>query len=205
MVLEVSSEQPRSHFYIYAYRVLLPLLLLLLCVLLYRCCCCNSSAADSCCCSLSCAGWPNLVLVHWIWPQCFLSPHLNANLFLVYPLAVLYRIYGRDFPTFSAIAGTRGTKTGVSPLRQSPLCIRHSTSCERCDMMLHYLTWCEGMLLRYYCHTNHTHKKMVKKRLLSCVYDIKYKKQQKWYEIRSIRGITEQEPRNKMRNEIYIR
>ena len=35
------------------------------------------------------------------------------------------------------------------------------------------------------------------------MYDMKYKKQQKWYEIRNERGITEQEPRNKMRNEIY--
>lgn len=35
------------------------------------------------------------------------------------------------------------------------------------------------------------------------MYDIKYKKQQKWYEIRNIWGITEQEPRHNMRDEIF--
>ena len=54
--------------YLYPFGVLLlpPSLLLLLCVLLYCCCCCISSGVGYCCCSSSCAGWPNLVLVHLI-------------------------------------------------------------------------------------------------------------------------------------------
>ena len=35
----------------------------------------------------------------------------------------------------------------------------YNIPCEGCDVMLHHLSWCEGVTLRYDCHTNHSHKK----------------------------------------------
>ena len=66
-----------------------------------------------------------------------------------------------------------------------------------CDASLFDLIWryAPSALMS---HKSITPKNGGKKRSLSYVYDIKYKKQ-KLYEIRNIRGITEQEPRHKMR------
>ena len=65
-------------------------------VLLYCCWFCSSSiaAASSCCCLSSFAGWQNLLLVHWIWFQCFV-------LFIQtrFTPSQYYRIYGLDLPT----------------------------------------------------------------------------------------------------------
>ena len=43
----------------------------------------------------------------------------KRDIFLMYPLAVLCRIYGLDLPTSSVITGMRGAKVGVNPPRRS--------------------------------------------------------------------------------------
>ena len=78
---------------------------------------CCSSDAVSYCCSSSCAGWPNLVLVYWIWSQCFLSLHSNAIFFLPTPWQYCVA-FSLDWPTSSVIAGMRGAKAGVNPPRR---------------------------------------------------------------------------------------
>ena len=106
-------------------------------------------SAASCCCSSSYAGWPNLLLVHWIWSQCFLSLHSNAVYFWCIPwqLAVPCHTYGLDLPTSSVISGMRGAKTGVSPPRWSPLCIlyvffhRDAFCSLFCDYGLDFRKW----------------------------------------------------------------
>ena len=56
------------------------------------------------------AGSLNLILA-------FSSSSLKRNLFLMYPVAVLCRLYGLDLPTSSVIAGMRGAVAGVIPQR----------------------------------------------------------------------------------------
>ena len=83
-----------------------------------ECCCC-------CCCVLLCcfccsAGWPNLF--PWFIesdPSILFLFHSRTIFFLMYPLAVLCRLYSLDLPTSSVITGMRGAKAGVSPPRQS--------------------------------------------------------------------------------------
>ena len=47
--------------------------------------CCHiavvAAAAACCCCLPSCAGWQNLLLVHWIWSQCCVSFHTSTVCF----------------------------------------------------------------------------------------------------------------------------
>ena len=86
MMIEVSSEQQRIPLYIYIHMECCCRCCSCCSVLRYRCRCCSGSAATPCCCSSSCAGWPNLVLVHSI-----ISLHLSAIHFFV-PLGRFARI-----------------------------------------------------------------------------------------------------------------
>ena len=108
------SNREVSFIYIY---------MLLLCVLLSCCCCFSSSAAASCCWSSSCARWPNLVMVHWIWSQC-LFLFIQTRLIFMYALAVLCHIYGLDLPT-SSLGNCRHARSQGGPqpaAAKPPLC-----------------------------------------------------------------------------------
>ena len=107
--------------FIYAYRVrvLLPLVLLLVCCHTVV----DAAAAACCCCSSSFAGWQKLLLVHWIWFQCFLSLHSTRffkNEFLGSSAAFTASIY---LYYILVNYGMHGAKAGVSPPRRSPPCI----------------------------------------------------------------------------------
>ena len=80
-----------------------------------------AAAVPCCCCSSSCAGWQNLLLVHYVRFQCFLSLHSNTKYFCCTP-SQFCRIYGLDLPTASVITGMRGAKAGVSQSRRSRPC-----------------------------------------------------------------------------------
>ena len=141
MMIEVSSKQSRSQFYIHA-----ECCCRCCCcaVLLYCCYRCSSSAAISCCCSSSCAGWPKLLLVHWIWSQCFLYLHSNAIYFwcTLWQYCVAF-IYGLVMPTTTVITGMHGAKEGVSPPRPAPLEINRffRRNTDVTNMLLWYDTW----------------------------------------------------------------
>ena len=90
----------------------------------FCCCCCSCSAAACCCCSSSCAGWQKFAAGSLNPIPVFSISSLKRDLFWMYPLAVLCRIYGLDLLIFLAITGMRGAKAGVSPPRRSPPCIR---------------------------------------------------------------------------------
>ena len=78
------------------------------------------AVAPCCCYSSSCVGWQNLLLVHWIWFQCYFSS-FKFDLFFMYPLAVQWHLRPRfAYNTFSVITGMRGAKAGVSRPRWSP-------------------------------------------------------------------------------------
>ena len=114
MMIEVSSEQSRSQ----------------LCM--HTECCCRRCFCSVCCYTAVVAAavrhrvpdgpfrcWLNLVPVY-----SFSLFSFKRDLFSMYPLAILCRIYGRDLPTSSVITGMRGAKAGVRPPWQSPTCTR---------------------------------------------------------------------------------
>ena len=102
----------------------------------------HAAAADLCVVLLlllhqQCCGFLLLFVVlcrmvkFWFWfvesiiPVLYFSS-FERGLFFMYPLAVLCRIYGLDWPTSSVFTGMRGAKAGVSPPRRDPSCILRS-------------------------------------------------------------------------------
>lgn len=109
MITELSPEQPRGQF------------------LLHRAClcrCCSSSV----CCSTAVVDAVNVIVCRtatFVAGSLNLMPVLSSSsskrdILLIFPLAVLCRIYGFDLPTSSEITGMRGAKPGVSPPRRRP-------------------------------------------------------------------------------------
>ena len=138
-------------------------------VMLYCCCCCNSSAASSCCLfAILCrvakfvAGSLNLVPV-------FSSSSFKRDVFFMYPLAVLCRIYGLDLPTSSVITDMRGAKAAVSPPRRSPPCINiymHTYKRKKKNLTLNRLCFIDKQYFARACCLQLYGRNPVRKRIL---------------------------------------
>ena len=110
---------------------------LLLLLLQQQCC------AASCCCSSSCAGWPNLLLVHWIWSQCFLSLHSIAIFFSVPIGSTVPHLRPRFSYVMLGNYGHTRSKCGRQPTAAKPLLFSFwRRGIDVSNIVMWYKTWC---------------------------------------------------------------